>query len=105
MTKYICISSHASRGNFFQRKHTLTRLPDSTPFDYDAYDNIDGVHGKLVVEAESEFEAGIKFVKEALDFESIKELLELAHNYNPDSEKLERLTKVLEFFLDENHAD
>lgn len=96
---YIVNSSDASKGNFFERTHVLNELPDSTPFTYDKEHNVDGVYGKIVIEAESEFNAGINFVRDSFDFEALSDLISIAEFYAGECEELSDLIIRLEFFM------
>lgn len=105
MTTYIVNSSDASKGNFFERTHVLNEIPDNTPFTYDKDHNVDGVYGKIVIEAESEFNAGINFVRDSFDFEALSELIAIAEFYANDCEELSDLIIRLEFFMSAQTSD
>lgn len=101
--KYLAYSSHASLGNFFNRKHFLTELPDTVPFTYDEENCPDGVYNKMVLEATNEFNAGIEYVRKCFAFEELKTLIETSHALcDYDLEELREALELLGFMCANN---
>lgn len=71
---YYTASSHASRPCFFDRNHKIVSVP--VDFDYNKESNPDGIYCQSAVEADSEFQAGIEFVKLRFPANSLAELMD-----------------------------
>ena len=76
MNTYYTASSHASKPYFFDRNHKISA--SQVDFDYDKKTNPDGVYSQCVVDADSEFQAGIEFVKLSFPADSLAELIDMA---------------------------
>lgn len=102
MPEYNVISSNASNPCFFDRNHQITES-DRVKFDYDKTSNPDGIYAWAVIEAENEFQAGIKFAQASFDDEALVELIDLAideiGDCNEISEDLADLIERLNRFL------